>query len=85
VCERTYVFLGKLFQPNRSGARILVVSHAVTIATFAFHLQRLDEDGVINLYKENRIRNCAVQRFECRPAGRPRWERTVWNEVLWGA
>ena len=83
VCERTYIFLGKLFEPNRHGAHILVVSHAVTIATFAFHLERLDEDGVIDLYRENRIRNCAVGRFEYRAAERPPWARTLWNEVMY--
>lgn len=83
VCQRTYIFLGKLFQPNRHGAHILVVSHAVTIVTFAFHLQRLDEDGVIHLYAENRIKNCAVGRFESRTLGRPRWERSLWNDVMW--
>ena len=82
VCQRTYMFLGKLFQSNRRGAHILVVSHAVTIATFAFHLERLDEDGVIKLYKEQRIRNCAVGRFEYKPSERPRWARTLWNEVM---
>ena len=51
VCQRTYMFLGKLFQQNRHDAHILVISHAVTIATFAFHLQRLDEDGVVELYR----------------------------------
>ena len=44
VRQRTYIFLGKLFQPNRHGAHILVVSHAVTIATFAFHREQLGED-----------------------------------------
>lgn len=82
VCQRTYMFLGKLFQPNRDRAHILVISHAVTIATFAFHLQRLDEDGVIKLYRENRINNCGVGRFESRPVERPRWVRTLWNEVM---
>jgi broad specificity phosphatase PhoE len=76
------MFLGKLFQPNRDSAHILVVSHAVTIATFAFHLERLDEDGVINLYKEHKIKNCAVGRFEYRAATRPPWVRTLWNEVM---
>ena len=55
VCERTYIFLGKLFQANRHGAHVLIVSHAVTIATFAFHLDRLSEDGVVELYRANRI------------------------------
>ena len=83
VCQRTYIFLGKLFEPNRQGAHILVVSHAVTIVTFAFHLQRLDEDGVTKLYSEDKIKNCAVGRFESRAVARRRWERRLWNEVMW--
>jgi broad specificity phosphatase PhoE len=83
VCQRTYMFLGKLFQPNRHRPHVLVISHAVTIATFAFHLERLDEDGVVEFYRQNRIKNCAVGRFEHRPAGRPRWARTMWNEVMY--
>ncbi len=82
VCQRTYMFLGKLFQPNRHGAHVLIVSHAVTIVTFAFHLQRLDEDGVVELYKSEKIRNCAVGRFEYQPASYPRWKRVLWNEVM---
>jgi broad specificity phosphatase PhoE len=85
VCQRTYMFLGKLFQANRAGAHVLVVSHAVTIATFAFHLERLTEDGVIDLYHEPRkIQNCAVARYEFRPGRRPRWERTAWNRDVRG-
>lgn len=85
VCQRTYLFLGKLFQPNRHGLHILVVSHAVTIATFAYHLERLDEDEVVELYRSQRIANCAVGRYEHRPVGKPRWARTAWNRVLYGS
>jgi broad specificity phosphatase PhoE len=85
VCQRTYMFLGKLFQPNRHGEHILVVSHSVTIVTFAFHLERLDEDAVVELHQASKIRNCAVGRFEHRPEERPRWVRTLWNEVMYGA
>lgn len=28
VCQRTYMFLGKLFQPNRDGAHVLILSRA---------------------------------------------------------
>ena len=84
VCQRTYMFLGKLFQPNRAGANILIVSHAVTIATFAFHLERLTEDGVVELYTQNEIQNCAVGRYEHRAGHRPPWVRVHWNEVIHG-
>jgi broad specificity phosphatase PhoE len=83
VCQRTYMFLGKLFQPNRARAHVLVVSHAVTIATFAFHLERLSEDGVVDLYGSDKLKNCSVGRFEHRAAERPRWSRELWNAVLY--
>jgi len=82
VCERTYMFLGKLFQANRHGAHVLIVSHAVTIATFAFHFDRLSEDGVVELYRANRIQNCAVARWRYRPEARPRWHRVAWAREI---
>jgi broad specificity phosphatase PhoE len=82
VCERTYMFLGKLFQANRDGADILIVSHAVTIATFAFHLDRLDEDGVIALHLQTRYPNCGVARWEYRSDTRPRWQRVAWAQAI---
>jgi len=82
VCQRTYIFLGKLFQANRHGAHVLLVSHAVTIATFAFHLDRLDEEGVVSLYRASRIPNCGVARWECQPEANPRWKRVLWAEDL---
>ena len=42
------------------------------------------EEELIDLYRTNKIKNCAVGRFEYRPAGRPRWERTLWNDVMYG-
>jgi broad specificity phosphatase PhoE len=84
VCQRTYMFLGKLFQPNRHGAHILIVSHATTIQTFPFHLERLSEDQLIELYREEKLKNCSVGRFEHRPTERPRWARTLWNAVMHG-
>jgi broad specificity phosphatase PhoE len=84
VCQRTYMFLGKLFQPNRHGAHILIVSHATTILTFPFHLERMSEDQLVDLYLTRKIQNCAVGRFEYRPTERPRWARTLWNDVMHG-
>jgi broad specificity phosphatase PhoE len=82
VCQRTYLFLGKVFQANRHGANILIVSHAVTIATFAFHLERLDEDAVVNLHLTERVPNCGVARWEYKVDARPRWRRMAWAKNL---
>jgi broad specificity phosphatase PhoE len=82
VCERSYMFLGKLFQANRHAAHVLIVSHAVTITTFAFHLDRLDEDGIVELYRTARIPNCGVARWEYQPGAKPRWRRIAWAQTI---
>ncbi len=80
VCERTHTFLGKLFREEWRGRHVLVVSHAVTIATFRYHLERLSEDQVVDLYQNDKLVNCGASRFEHRESGTPHWRVAYWNK-----
>jgi broad specificity phosphatase PhoE len=82
VCERTRTFLGKLFHEGRHGTHVLAIAHGVTIATFRYHLERLSEDEVVEAYHRDRLKNCAVARYEHAPERRPRWALVHWNRTF---
>jgi broad specificity phosphatase PhoE len=86
VCERTHTFLGKLFREEWRDRHVLVVSHAVTIATFRYHLERLSEDEVVDLYQKEKLVNCGASRFVHVPRGdgRHHWRLEYWNRK-WSA
>jgi len=63
VAFRVYLFLNMLFR-DRAGKRVLVVSHAMTIRTFRFLLERWTYDEAVKHFYEERIPNCAVTTYE---------------------
>ena len=85
VALRTHDFLEKLFRPKWHGKKVLVVSHAVTIATFLYHLDGRDEEETVRLYEEKSLDNCGVVRFSCDPNTHPRWRLVFWNKNYAGS
>lgn len=83
VARRTHDFLGKLFRPKWHEQPIVVVSHAVTIATFLYHLAGRDEEETVEYYQRNELDNCGVTHFRYDPAARWNWDLLYWNKVLY--
>ncbi len=83
VCLRTHDFLGKLFRPQWHGKKILVVSHAVTIATFYYHLHGRNEEETVANYQQNELENCAVVHFRHNPKSEWNWDLVDWNKIFW--
>ncbi|MBI2063792.1 MAG: histidine phosphatase family protein [Candidatus Yanofskybacteria bacterium] len=85
VCMRTHTFLDIIFRPNRHGQRLLIVSHGVAIQTFRYHLERLGEDEVVELYQHDKCKNCGVSWYEWNPnlGSRGRYELRFWNKTFY--
>jgi len=61
----------------------MVVSHAVTIATFLYHLHGRDEEDTVEHYQQNKLDNCGVVHFRYNPESYLHWDLVLWNEVFW--
>lgn len=83
VTLRTHDFLAKLFCQEWNGKPVLVVSHAVTIATFMYHLAGRDEDETANFYQKHDLDNCGVVHFRHNLDSELHWDLVVWNKCYW--
>lgn len=83
VCLRTHDFLDKIFRPQWDGKPVLVVSHAVTIATFLYHLAGRDEDEMLRIYKRDELDNCGIVHFRHNPKSSNHWDLVCWNRTVW--
>ncbi len=69
VAMRTHQFLDAIFRENRDRHRILVVTHGITLTTLRYHLERIHEERLEELGRENSAKNCGVYSYQ-------------WNEQL---
>ena len=53
------------------GERVLVVSHQVVILMFRYVLERLDEQGILEIDREHELANCSITRYELSEDDRP--------------
>jgi 2,3-bisphosphoglycerate-dependent phosphoglycerate mutase len=62
VVQRVYLFLNMLFR-DRSGRRILVVTHGGTIQAFRFLLERWTYEEAARRFREDAVSNCAATTY----------------------
>ncbi len=67
VCERVYLFLEKLYR-ERTGQRILVISHAATLRAFRFLLERWTYEEAAERFQAELSPNCGVTVYALDPA-----------------
>lgn len=63
VIQRVYLFLNMLFR-DRSGQRILVVTHGGTIRAFRFLLERWTYEEAARKFREGAVSNCAATTYQ---------------------
>lgn len=86
VCMRTHDFLEILFRPNRNGQKILIITHGVTMQTFRYHLERIDEDTLVESYQKDKCRNCGVSWYEWdgrRTDSSGQYILRFWNKIFY--
>ena len=59
VCERVYLFLGKLFR-ERCNQKICVVTHGGTLRAFRFLLEHWTYEDAVQKFRKDPPRNCSV-------------------------
>ena len=45
--------------------RVLVVCHSVVVSCFMYLLERMTEDQILALDRDNEVANCSITRYEC--------------------
>jgi len=85
VCMRTHQFLDVLFRANRHGQKILVITHGIAMQTFRYHLERLEEDELVERYNEERCKNCGVGWYKWNPQldNDGKYELQFWNKTFY--
>jgi len=81
---RTHQFLDIIFRPNRAGQKILIVTHGVAAQTFRYHLERLDEDSLLEKYHADKMENCGVSHYEWDEFS-GRYALRFWNRAIYEA
>lgn len=71
---------------DRPGCRLLVVAHAVVVLCFRKLIQRLDEEEILRINRENGPRNCSINLYAYDPhAGEDgKLALKEWNHVAYG-
>ncbi len=84
-CKDTHHFLDICFRPNRHGQKLLIVTHGVTKQTFRYHLERIDEEKLVELYQADKNKNCGVSHYEWNPklGSEGRYELKFWNKIFY--
>ena len=84
-CKDTHNFLDIIFRQNRHGQKILIVTHGVTMQTFRYHLERINEEKLVELYEADKNKNCGVSHYEWNPklGSGGRYELKFWNKVFY--
>jgi broad specificity phosphatase PhoE len=77
---RVHSFLGTLAR-ERTGDRVLVVTHSVVVLCFRRLLERMEENEVIDLDRRDEVRNASLLVYEEEPreGGAPGLVRKAWN------
>lgn len=85
VCMRTHNFLDIAFRPNRHGQKLLIVTHGVTKQTFRYHLERIEEEKLVELYQADKNKNCGVSHYEwnSKLGTGGRYELKFWNKTVY--
>ncbi len=85
VCMRTHQFLDIIFRPNRHKQKLLIVTHGVTMQTFRYHLERINEEKLVELYQDDKNKNCGVSQYDWNPklGSSGRYELKYWNNIFY--
>jgi broad specificity phosphatase PhoE len=81
---RIHSYLGTLIREH-AGQRILVVTHSVVVLCFRRLPERLEEEAVLALDRQDEIKNTAVLIYEVgvRNGRKGVLVRTLWNHTFW--
>lgn len=81
---RVHSFLGTLVR-ERSGGRVLVVTHSVVVLCFRRLLERMEEHQVLALDKRDEVRNASLLVYKpgVRDTGASIMVRQAWNLTPW--
>lgn len=84
-CKDTHHFLDIIFRPNRHSQKLLIVTHGVKKQTFRYHLERIDEEKLVELYEADKNKNCGVSHYEWNPSlgSGGRYELKFWNKIFY--
>ncbi len=84
VCLRLHSFLGTLVR-EYAGRRVLVITHSVVVLLFRRLLERMDEQEVLALDRQDEVRNASLSIYEqgTRDGRHGVLVRKEWNLVPW--
>ena len=85
ICMRTHQFLDIIFRPNRHGQKLLIITHGVTKQTFRYHLERIEEEKLVELYQADKNKNCGASHYEWNSkfGSGGRYELKFWNKIFY--